>query len=73
MSAHTPGPVETLARLAIQSERYVQDEEFRLAVDAVIGRPFYDAAPALLSALYDMVEDGDAIDKLKALAAIAKA
>ena len=51
MSAHTPGPVETLARLAIQSDRYTSDEEFCIAVDAVIGKPVFDAAPDLLAEL----------------------
>lgn len=49
MNPHTPGPVETLARLSIQSLRYVPDEEFRNAVDAVIRKPMYDAAPDLLA------------------------
>lgn len=48
---HTPGPVETLARLSLQSQRYVDDPEYRDAVDAVLGCPQYDAAPALLAAL----------------------
>ena len=49
--ASEPGPCETLARLAMQSERYRDDEEFRLAVDAVIGHPVYDAAPELVEAV----------------------
>ena len=56
MSAHTLGPVETLARLAIQSNQYVEDEEFSIAVDAVIGKPVFDAALDLLAALVEMVE-----------------
>ena len=34
---HPPGPVETLARLALQSDRYRDDPDFRDAVDAVLG------------------------------------
>ena len=52
-AAHTPGPVEILARLCLQSDRYTTDMDFRDAVDAVIGRPVYDAAPELLEALKD--------------------
>ena len=48
---HTPGPVETLARLTIQSARYGGDPDFRDAVDTVLGNPVYDAAPELLAAL----------------------
>lgn len=49
-----PGPVETLARLALQSDRYASDPGFRDAVDAVLGNSQYDAAPDLLAALKDV-------------------
>ncbi len=45
------GPVQTLARLAIQSERYRDDADFRHAVDNVLNVPVYDAAPELLELL----------------------
>lgn len=54
--SHTPGPVETLARLSLQSQRYVEDADYRDAVDAVLGHPVYDASPALLAALQGLVE-----------------
>jgi hypothetical protein len=57
---HTPGPCETLARLALQSDRYQNDADFRDAVDAVLGHPVYEAAPALLEAcefLFTVLED----------------
>lgn len=44
-----PGPVELLARLALQSDRYRDDIDFQEAVDNVLGVPVYDAAPALLA------------------------
>jgi hypothetical protein len=44
-----------LARLAFQSERYANDVEFRDAVDAVLGRPVFDAAPRLLEATKNLV------------------
>lgn len=49
-TGYTPGPVETLARLSIQSDRYQSDMDFRDAVDAVIGHLVYDSAPDLLEA-----------------------
>ena len=52
---HTPGPIETLARMCIQSNCYREDADFRDAVDAVIGQPKYDAAPELLEALEDLL------------------
>ena len=54
-SSHRVGPVETLARLSLQSKRYTDDYDFRVAVDAVLGVPQYDAAPKLLAALTDLV------------------
>ncbi len=57
MSGSDIGPVETLARLAIQSNRYRDDAEFRDAVDAVIGQPIYDAAPDLKQALEVLYEE----------------
>lgn len=48
------GPVETLARLAMQSDRYVNDRDFRNAVDTVFNVPVFDAAPDLLVALIDL-------------------
>lgn len=65
MSAHTPGPVEMLARLAIQSERYVRDEEYQIAVNAVIGKPVFDAAPALLAALQAVLHDCENLDMVE--------
>lgn len=50
MTKHTLGPVEALARLSLQSERYSLDAEFHRAVDAVLGNPIYDAGPGLLKA-----------------------
>ena len=55
VSRFTPGPVEILARMCIQSNRYREDADFRDAVDAVIGQPKYDAAPELLEALEQAV------------------
>ena len=52
---YEPGPVETLARLAIQSERYGSDPAFRDAVDAVLSYRVFDAAPTMLEALEDLV------------------
>lgn len=48
---HTPGPVETLARVAMQRDDYGTDMDLRDAVDNVVGNPVYDAAPDLLEAL----------------------
>lgn len=45
---YTMGPCETLARLAIQSDRYAQEPEFKVAVDNVLGHTEFDAAPNLL-------------------------
>jgi len=53
---YAPGPVETLARLAIQSDRYSTDPEFRVAVDAVLGKLIFDAAPELHTALHACVD-----------------
>lgn len=47
----TLGPVQTLARLAIQSNRYRDDPDFRDAVDDVLNVDVYDAAPDMLAAL----------------------
>jgi hypothetical protein len=44
------GPVETLARLVLQSDIYMSDSEVREAVDNVIGVPLYDMAPELYEA-----------------------
>lgn len=51
MGKHTPGPVETLARIAMQREDYRTDMDLRDAVDAVLGKPIYDASPLMLEAL----------------------
>ncbi|MBO6901412.1 MAG: hypothetical protein JJ864_08700 [Rhizobiaceae bacterium] len=53
---HPIGPVETLARLCIQSNRYRDDADFREATDAVLGKPMYDAASEMLDALRLHVE-----------------
>jgi aspartate/methionine/tyrosine aminotransferase len=55
VSVHDPGPCETLARLALQSERYAEDPDFRDAVNAVLGQPVFDAAPRLLEAAKNLV------------------
>jgi hypothetical protein len=58
---HTPGPVEILARLALQDDRYHRDMDFRDAIDNVIGNPVWDAAPDLLDVAtrcLAMVEEG---------------
>ena len=59
IAIYTPGPVEMLARLSLQSQRYVNDPEYRDAVDAVLGCPQYDAAPALVAALEWIADHGD--------------
>lgn len=55
----TPGPCESLARLALQSVQYQQDGEFREAVDAVLGQSMYDAAPLMAEALRRVVNQSD--------------
>ena len=57
MSGNDIGPVETLARLALQSGVYHSDMDFRDAVDAVLGNPVYDAAPDLKHALEVLYEE----------------
>ena len=52
-----PGPVETLARLCLQSDRYRGDADFREAVDAVLGMVIYDAAPDLMMLAIDYRDD----------------
>lgn len=71
--SHTPGPCETLARLAIQSQWYQVDADFRDAVDAVLGHPVYDAAPALLEVLTRFVNGHHSPDTYEALMADARA
>ena len=74
---HTPGPVETLARLCMQSSRYHEDGEFRDAVDAVLGRAVFNAAPDLLAFLVDTIDrrivEPDSFWGREARALIAKA
>jgi len=73
--SHTPGPVEVLARLALCSERYYNDATFGDAVDAVLGVPVYDAAPALLAAgaaACGLLEFGSVREQLKAAIDLAK-
>lgn len=48
---HELGPVQILARLAIQSDSYISDADFRDAVNDVLNVPVYDAAPDLLAVL----------------------
>lgn len=59
MSQPTPGPCETLARLALQSNRYRDDADFRDAVDSVLGHKVYDAALAMREALEAFVTDAE--------------
>ncbi len=77
MSVLNPGPCQTLAGLALQSERAQSDGEFRLAVERVLSQAdLYDAAPALLEfaqwALNYAREDNDPL-AVKARAVIALA
>jgi hypothetical protein len=42
---YTPGPVQMLARLSIQSARYQIEPEFAAAVDILLNSTVYDVAP----------------------------
>ena len=48
---HTPGPIQSLCRLALQTESYQQDLDFAEAVVRVLNDPVWDAAPNMLEAL----------------------
>lgn len=73
---HTPGPVESLARLALQTEAFDSDPDFRDAVHAVLGISVYDAAPDLLRVCrllgeWAECEDDDQADEKLAVAVMA--
>ena len=51
------GPVETLARLVLQSDLYSGNKYVRDAVDNVIGDPKFDAAPELYEALVEAISE----------------